>query len=86
MKMASIREFRERISEYTDDKEPVMITKHGKPVGFFVSWADRENMPIEIKRQAFINDTQKREELFGHIDEKEMLEHFENWRKHRRRR
>jgi len=85
MKMASIREFRERISNYTNDKEPVMLTKHGKPVGFFVSWAERDNMPVEFKRQAFINDAEKRQKLFGHIDEEEMLKHFEEFRNSRRR-
>ena len=81
MKFAGIREARNKLFDLVDDDDQVLITRHGEPVAFLTPWKDRENLPIQVKRQAYINNTEKRRKLFGHIDEKEMLEDFEKFRR-----
>ncbi len=84
MKFASVREFRDHISQLINDDKPVMLTRHGEPMGVYLPLSDKEHVPIEIKREAFKMGAERRSKLFGHINEKEMLEDFEKWRKARR--
>jgi hypothetical protein len=50
--MASVRDFRDRATQMLKQREPVMITRHGKVVGFFMP-ATGEALPLEIKRDLF---------------------------------
>lgn len=84
MKFASVREFRDHIAKHIDDDKPVLVTRHGEPMGVYLPLSDKEHVPLEIKREAFKLGSERRAKLFGHIDEKEMLEDFEKWRKARR--
>ena len=49
------------------------IFRHGRPLGFYVPWKDTENLPLELKREAFIKNAPLRKKLFGHIDEKDLM-------------
>ncbi len=49
---ASVRDFRDRATQMLKQREPVMITRHGKVVGFFMP-ATGEALPLEIKRDLF---------------------------------
>jgi len=86
MKFASVREFRDNIAEMINEEKPVMVTRHGEPMGVYLPLSDREHVPIEIKREAFKLGMERRSKLFAHIDEKDMLEDFEKWRKSQRAR
>src|SRR6185436_14781457 len=84
MKFASVREFRDHLAKHIDEDQPVLVTRHGEPMGVYLPLSDKEHVPLEIKREAFRMGMERRAKLFGHIDEKEMLEDFEKWRKARR--
>ncbi len=86
MKMATIREFRNTMSEFMESHEPVMITRHGKPTGFYVPWDEPKNLPLEIKRELFGKISPELSEKLSAVDEKAMLKDFNEWRKTRRRR
>ncbi len=49
---ASVRDFRDRATQMLKQHEPVMITRHGKVVGFFMP-AMGQTLPLEIKRDLF---------------------------------
>ena len=84
MKTASIKDFRLNLAEMVNKDEPVMLTRHGHPLGFYVPWSDTENLPLEFKRQAFIKNAPLRKKVFGHIEEKDLMEDFAKWQKERR--
>lgn len=84
MKFASVREFRDQIAKLINEEEPVMLTRHGEPMGVYLPLSDKEHIPLEIKREAFKMSLERRAKAFGHIDEAEMLKDFEKWRKSRR--
>ncbi len=84
MKFASVREFRDHIAMHINEQTPILVTRHGEPMGVYLPLSDKENIPMEIKREAFKMGMERRAKLFGDIDEKEMLADFEKWRKSRR--
>jgi antitoxin (DNA-binding transcriptional repressor) of toxin-antitoxin stability system len=86
MRTASIKDFREHLAEMLDKDETVMLTRHGRPLGFYVPWKDTENLPLELKREAFLKNAPLRKKLFGHIDEKDLMEDFAKWQKEHRAR
>ena len=49
---ATVRDFRDRATQMLKQHEPVMITRHGKVVGFFMP-AMGQTLPLEIKRDLF---------------------------------
>jgi len=49
---ATVRDFRDRATLMLKLDEPVMITRRGKAVGFFIP-ATGESLPLEIKRDLF---------------------------------
>jgi len=49
---ATVRDFRDRATQMLKQHEPVMITRHGKVVGFFMP-ATGQALPLEIKRDLF---------------------------------
>jgi hypothetical protein len=86
MKMATVREFRSDLAGMLDEREPIMITRHGKMTGVYIPWNKKSELPLELKREAFKKLSNKMSMLTAHIDEKEMLDDFEKWRKARNRR
>lgn len=87
MKTATVRQFRDRATSLFKQEEPVIVTRHGKIVGFYLP-ALGEALPLEIKRDLFstltdeIRATMKRRGL----TEDAILADFEKARKTRRRR
>jgi len=87
MKMASVREFRDQATKFFKDSEPIMVTRRGKIVGFFLP-ASGESIPLEIKKDLFYTITQEiRMVMKTHgVREETLLADFEKARKTRRRR
>jgi len=87
MKMASVREFRDQATKFLKDSEPIMVTRRGKIVGFFLP-ASGESIPLEIKKDLFYTITQEiRTVMKTHgVREETLLADFEKARKTRRRR
>jgi hypothetical protein len=87
MKTATIREFRDQATKLLKEPEPIMVTRRGKIVGFFLP-ASGESVPLEIKKDLFYTITQEiRTVMKTHgIQEETLLADFEKARKARRRR
>ncbi|MBI4398734.1 MAG: hypothetical protein HY586_06380 [Candidatus Omnitrophica bacterium] len=88
MKLASIRQFRSGISNFTRRGEMVLVTKSGKMVGCFLPFpVDSQDIPIELKRE-FVStlgaNIAERLEV-KKIQEKEVLDDFHRFKKSRRR-
>ena len=52
MRMATVREFRDRATTLFKAAEPILVTRRGKIVGFFLPSAGN-TVPLEIKRDLF---------------------------------
>ncbi len=84
MLFKSIRDFRTNIHAVANEDESVVVTKHGKPVFIAIPWGFGSDVSLAEKRKEWKALKKEREQYFGHINEKEMLTHFEKWRKDKR--
>ena len=87
MKTATIRQFRDRATSLFKQEEPIIVTRRGKIVGFFLP-AVGEALPLEIKKDLFTILTDEiRSAMKDHgLTEDTLLVDFEKARKARRRR
>lgn len=87
MKTATVRQFRDRASSLLKQDEPVIVTSHGKIVGFFLPAAG-ESLPLETKKDLFstLTDEIRASMKSHHLAEDAILADFEKTRKTRRRR
>jgi len=51
MKVAGIREVRERSAAYLGGREPFLITKHGKISGVFIPLDPPDRIPDDLRRE-----------------------------------
>ena len=51
MKRASIREFRATLAELIEEKEPVVITRHGKPAAVVYPLENMRIVPLEVRQE-----------------------------------
>lgn len=83
MKTVGIREFRNNLSGYLDDSEPVAITRDGETIGFYLPAPRKRTAKerAELRRAA----TRFRQELSkAGMSEEELIEDFHKWRKQNR--
>jgi hypothetical protein len=87
MKTATVRQFRDRATSLLKQEEPIIVTRRGKIVGFFLP-AVGEAIPLEIKKDLFTILTDEiRSAMKDHgLAEDTLLADFEKARKTRRRR
>jgi hypothetical protein len=87
MKMATVREFRDRATKLLKEEEPIIVTRHGKIVGFFLPAAG-DALPLEIKKDLFYTLTSEIRSTMKErgVTEEALLADFEKARKARRRR
>lgn len=87
MKTATVRQFRDRATSLFKQEEPIIVTRRGKIVGFFLP-AVGEALPLEIKKDLFtILTDEVRSAMKDHgLTEDTLLAGFEKSRKARRRR
>ena len=87
MKTATVREFRDHATAFLRAEEPVLVTRHGKIVGFFVPTAG-PTVPLEIRKELFYALTGEIRTFMRarRVTEKGILADFETARKARRRR
>ena len=57
MKTTSLRDFSTRIAELVDDGEPVLVTRDGKAAAVLYPLRDPKKLPLEIRRQLFLELT-----------------------------
>ena len=87
MKVVTVRDFRDHATEMFRSEDVVLVTRDGKPAGFFIPWEQPE-VPVELKRELFAHLTDR---IGGQLDaagvtEDEILADFAEWRASRRRR
>ena len=87
MRTATLREFRDRASTLLTGAEPVLVTRRGRIVGFFVPTSGTA-VPLDIKRELFyaVTSAVRRMIRSRGLSEKAIIADFEETRKTRRRR
>ena len=87
MRTATVREFRDRATSLLRTTEPILITRRGRIVGFFLP-ANGKALPLEIKKDLFYALAREIRSLMKarKVPEETVLDDFETARKARRRR
>ena len=87
MRTATVREFRDRASTLLRGAAPVLVTRRGRIVGFFVPTSGTA-VPLDIKRELFyaVTSAVRRMVRSRGLSEKAIIADFEETRKTRRRR
>jgi prevent-host-death family protein len=87
MKTASVRELRSRTAELIDSDEPVIVTRNGKNAAVLYPLHDPDKVPLEVRRQLFLEMSAKIGEQLGtSVTEDEIARDFAAHQKRRRRR
>lgn len=84
MKVVTLRDFRDRATEMMRSPDVVLVTRDGKPAGFFLPW-DREDLPDNIRRGIFaeLSARSRRELQRKGVKEEEVLADFKAARRAR---
>jgi len=87
MRTATVREFRDRASTLLRGAVPMLVTRRGRIVGFFIP-ASGTVVPLDIKRELFyaVTSAVRRMVRSRGLSEKAIIADFEETRKTRRRR
>jgi len=87
VKVVTGRGFRDRASEMFRSDDVVLVTRDGKPAGFYIPW-DQPDLPIELKRELFVQlgEVVHAEREAAGVTEDEILADFAEWRAARDRR
>ncbi len=85
MRIATVREFRDKANLLLRGKAPILVTSRGKLTGIFFP-SPEETLPIEFKRELFslLSGQIARELRKRQVPEDEVLADFEVWRRKRR--
>ncbi len=85
MKVATLRDFRDRATAMLRSRDLVLITRDGLPAGFFVPW-DQPELPDDVKRSIYVGLSQSaRKELKAkRLTEQQVLADFRAARRARR--
>ncbi len=87
MKTTTVREFRDRATKLLKEREPLIVTRRGKIIGFFLP-AVGDALPLDIKKDLFYTLTDEIRSAMKErgVTEKAILTDFKKTRKARRRR
>ncbi len=87
MRTATVREFRDQATKLLKETEPILVTRRGRIVGFYLP-ATGTSLPLEIKKDLFEVLTRKIRRMMKvrGVTEETILADFEETRKARRRR
>jgi antitoxin (DNA-binding transcriptional repressor) of toxin-antitoxin stability system len=88
MKVAGVREFRNRAPELLKSGDIVFVTRHGKLSGVLVPLGSPEDLPVELRRDLI---ARLGEAISSHLEkrgvsEQEIHRGFATWRSRRRKR
>lgn len=87
MRLVSVREFRDRATQLLRQKEPILVTRDGRPAGFFIPW-EQPHIQDDIRKtvlEALAEGLRRQREQQG-LTEEEVMDDFAASRKARRRR
>ena len=85
MKIATLRDFRDRATTMLRSRDLVLITRDGLPAGFFVPW-NQPKLPDDVKRGIYIGLAKRaRKEMKSkRVTESQVLGDFRAARRARR--
>jgi len=88
MKIATVREFRDKATAYFKDEEPVLVTRHGKVTGLYLPIEHTESFPAELRKELLIRlgESISRSLAKKGLTEEKILADFDSFKKTRRRR
>lgn len=84
MRVVTVRDFRDRASEMFRSDDVILITREGRPAGFFLPWQAPE-LPEDVRRDLFLRLTEQialQREARG-VSEGEVLSDFAAERRRR---
>ncbi|MFC1706289.1 hypothetical protein ACFL59_05615 [Planctomycetota bacterium] len=86
MRVAGVREFRNRVPELMKGEDIVFVTRHGKLSGLFLPLAKPEELPIDLRRELLGRIGAA---ISAHLEERgvsedEVLRDFGSWQEKRR--
>lgn len=86
MRVTTVREFRDRATDYLRSDDVVLITRDGHPAGFWVPWDQPKSLPDDLRRAVFLRlAEQVRQELdAAGVSENSALKDFKASRRARR--
>ena len=84
MKVVTVRDFRDRASEMFRSDDIILVTRDGRPAGFFLPWETPE-LPADVRREVFLRLTAQIAEQRGArgVTEEEVLSDFAAERRRR---
>jgi hypothetical protein len=88
MKVATVREFRDKATSYFKEDEPVLVTRHGRVTGLYLPIEHPESFPLELRKDMLVRIG----EFIGRslakkgITEEKLIAGFQSFKKTRRRR
>jgi hypothetical protein len=85
MKIATIRELRDRATILLRSSDPILITRRGRIAGVYLPWQESE-LPVDLRRELFsmLSSAVRNELRKRHVTEDDVLADFSRWRKARR--
>ncbi|MBI5203370.1 MAG: hypothetical protein HZA11_00460 [Nitrospirae bacterium] len=88
MKVATVREFRDKATAYFRDEEPILVTRHGKVTGLYLPIEHPESFPIELRKELLVRfgEAIGRSLAKKGITEEKLIAGFNTFKKTRRRR
>ena len=88
VKVATVRDFRDRATEWLRSEDVVLVTRDGQPAGFWVPWDEPDALPDELRSAVFQRlSSMVREQLrAAGASEEDVLADFEASRRTGRRR
>lgn len=84
MRVVTVRDFRDRASEMFRSDDIILVTREGRPAGFFLPW-DSPDLPADVRREIFLRLTDQiaaQRETRG-VTEEEVLSDFAASRRRR---
>jgi hypothetical protein len=84
MKVVSVRDFRDRASEMFRSDDVILVTREGRPAGFFLPW-DAAELPEQVRHEVFLRLTDQiaEQRAARGITEEEVLSDFAAERRRR---
>ena len=58
MRVVTVRDFRDRASEMFRSDDVILVTREGRPAGFFLPWRAPE-LPDDVRSEVFLRLTQQ---------------------------
>jgi len=82
MEFATVKEFRDQATKFLRSRDPVLITRRGRPAGIYVSFQENEDLSFEFRKDLMLALIAKvRKSLQEHgLTEQDILSDFETTR------